>query len=357
MPKSVIRSIRFLAVLCALSMIITKELHPIFVGAFLGLFLLGLLIEKKKSVTRFLGKAQPYLAFLSFLIAIFDFTSISRSFLLAIAHFLITLQGLRLLTLRTVRDGLGSILLSSLMILSASTLSIEWTFFVFLSLFLPLAIWCLLLLNILMENQLNTVARKPEISDQTLSLVKAGLSDEGFIEEKNGAWVRMLPVLRKATAVAFFVAMGCCAFVFAVFPRFNFRGFRGQFLQPVHKSGFTNAVDLEKGGRIFLDRSVAMRIEMAEKDRSFWSGYVRGTTLDYFDGKIWSHANKELPRPIYLSRGAVVLPHKPSRNDRILTQNIFLESMDSPVLFAAPVPISFKLDRPFLMLGEDDSVE
>src|SRR6185436_5068779 len=98
-----------------------------------------------------LERAQPILAGLVFFIGVVDFFYLSNSFLLSIAHFLLCLQGLRLLALRTNRECLGSLLLSSLMVLSASTLSVEWTYFVLLVSFLSLVIWTLMLITVIEE--------------------------------------------------------------------------------------------------------------------------------------------------------------------------------------------------------------
>lgn len=356
-PRLLKISLRFLAALTGLTMILTKELDPLFVATFVCFFGLGFATERREQLSRILGRWQPLLAFAFFLLAVLDFFYLSRSFLISVAHFLLSLQGLRLLALRSVRDGLGSTLLSSMMLLSASTLSVDWSFFVCFLAFLPLAVWCLILTTLVLDHQEAESESTENVSSAEKALVSAGLSEKFFPDERQPDWKEALPVARRSTAIAFSSAAVCCAVIFILFPRINFRGFHGQFLQPVHRTGFTNQVDLRKGASIFQDDSVALRVEMDPSDREQWNGYLRGSTLEFFDGRVWSRGGSKPPEGFYGTRGHFRLPTDPKFDGRPLRVSIYLESMDSPVLFAPPAPVQLWVDRPTLMLGADGSLE
>ena len=122
-----------------------------------------------------------------------------------------------------------------------------------LFLFVPSLIWTLMVYNLSVETE--SVMR---VQHQEKEKVSSSL--------KRPAWVNTIRALRWSATLAFMVTVLCCSFVFVVFPRFNFQGFRGQFLQPVHKTGFTSQVDLGGSGKIFTDESIVMRVEINPSD-------------------------------------------------------------------------------------------
>src|SRR5262249_47461208 len=136
-------------------------------------------------------------------------------------------------------------------------------------------------------------------------------SRENDLPVDRAEWTALAPILRASAALAFFVAASCCALVFIIFPRFNFNGFHGQFLQPVRRTGFTNQVDLGKTGRIFSDESIVRRVEMPTSDRDHWSGYLRGAALGHFDGKIWQRTPGQFSRLYHTSHDEIHIPIRP----------------------------------------------
>lgn len=319
-----------------MALALTGEVKIFTFAVYALLLLLGVRIERMQKLVWIAGRAQPVFALLVFGLAIFDFANISQSFLLVVAHFLLLIQALRLLSLVSVRDNIGSVMLSSLMILSASTLSVDWTFFAVLVLFLPAVIWSVVWANLYSEYQI------------------AG--ETGAPDMRAAVWKRVVPAAKIATSMAFFVAALMCAFVFMTFPRLNLQGFRGQFLQPVRKTGFTNNVELRSGGRIDEDNTIIMRVEMSDAHRAKWNGYLRGAALDVFNGQYW---RKSVMRSDRLYRGfqtGLSLPIVRSSRGRLIRQSIYLESLDTTLLFAAPWPTWIALDQPFVERGDDLSL-
>lgn len=344
-PRMLVRSTRLLAAIGGLAMATTGECSPLVLAAFLLFFLIGMKIEAFPAPVRFLGAAQPYFALIVFGLAIADFFMASQSFLLAVAHFLLGLQALRLMALRTNRENLGSVLVSSLMVLSASTLAIDWTFFVMLLCFLPALVWTLML---------HTVALESDLASAPTETAAPGVSSDP-LRGSSPVWRQMAPSLRRAAAAAFGIAVVCCAFVFVIFPRFNFQGFRGQFLQPLRKTGFTSQVDLGASGRIYDDPAIVMRVEVPESDRAHWTGYIRGSVLDEFEDNFWRRASRPLERVYPTGLGEFHL--RASGRGAWIRQSIYLESMDTPVLFAASHPFFVRIDRPYLEVGTDGTIQ
>ena len=121
--------------------------------------------------------------------------------------------------------------------------------------------------------------------------------------------------------------------------------------QPV--SGFSNEVELGDIGRIKLDHSIVMRIETSKNGKKIIPGgdiYWRGIALDYYDGKRWSNT--------FLSKQNLKRTGKNDfRIDKVkklsetLTQVIYLEPIDSNVVFTTGRPV--KINAPFQWLGID----
>ncbi|MCG3205372.1 MAG: hypothetical protein KCHDKBKB_02092 [Elusimicrobia bacterium] len=333
-----LKSIRLLAFLGAFSLIIAGECQMAFIFVFAAFGLLGLKIEKFPHLAKIFGAAQPAMAIFIFCVAVIDFFYLSRSFLLTVAHFLLSVQGVRLLSIRTLRESYGSLLLSSLMMLSASTLSVEWTFFLMLFIFLSGVIWTLMLLTLLDDS------RAPENSEESLH--------EGSL-----LWKKLIPILRRSTGAAFLTTAACCAVVFIAFPRLNLRGFRGQFLQPVHKTGYSSSVNLSEGGRIQEDNSIVMRVAVSPEQKIMWTGYLRGRSLESFDGAVWEKFPMKTERVFRPWSRPVNLPSREKNSKNQLKQQIYLESMDSPLLFSQSRPTSVDIDRPFLDISHDGSLQ
>ncbi len=338
-PRLLVGSARLVAAIGAIALVSTGEMETPLVVVFLAFFFIGLRVAGMRRLARALTVLQPFLAAALLILALGDFFRISQSFLLAVAHFLIGIQAIRLLALNTPRENLGSVLVSSLMILSAATLAVDWTFFLMLIVFLPAVVWTLMLHTIVLESQ--------DARDRALGQPALG--------EGSPAWRQLAAALRRSAAAAFGVTAVCCAVVFTAFPRFNLQGFRGQFLQPVRTTGFTNQVDLQKSGKIFTDDSVVMRIEISPEDRPLWSGYVRGGALESFDGRTWRRSERPVER--VFPTGWQEFQLYRSADGRRLRQSIYLESMDTSTLFGAPHVTNVKIDRPFLELSAEGAVQ
>ncbi len=121
--------------------------------------------------------------------------------------------------------------------------------------------------------------------------------------------------------------------------------------QPI--SGFSNEVELGDIGRIKLDQSVVMRIETFKDQKKLIPGndiYWRGIALDHYDGRRWSNTflNKQKVKKTGRSNFRIDNVKKFSE---ILKQVIYLEPMDSNVIFATGRPLN--LNAPFQWMRMD----
>ena len=92
--------------------------------------------------------------------------------------------------------------------------------------------------------------------------------------------------------------------------------------------GFFRKVDFGSFGEVKLDSTIVMRVEMPEKAPA--QLYWRGMTLDYFDGTSWLDTIKKRDRVSKYENIFVILP---ASLDNAIVQKIFIEPLDSDVIF------------------------
>jgi transglutaminase-like putative cysteine protease len=102
------------------------------------------------------------------------------------------------------------------------------------------------------------------------------------------------------------------------------------------RSGFSDRIQLGGIGRIQQNDEVVMRVRLDGKDTS-GSLRWRGIALDTFDGQGWSKSrpNSREPRAKGEDRDVIQVDYATGR-ESLLLQTIYLEPLDTPVLFAAP---------------------
>jgi transglutaminase-like putative cysteine protease len=109
-------------------------------------------------------------------------------------------------------------------------------------------------------------------------------------------------------------------------------------------TGFSDRVELGAYGEIETDSTVIMRVhvpqwtpEPARIPGLRW----RGVALDRFDGRAWAVGN---PDPVEVQRpNGDFLLGQPRGTGRILVQDVYLEPLGTPVIFAAPRVLSLRL--------------
>ena len=240
-------------------------------------------------------------------------------------HFLLILMVIKLFNLQFQRDYLHLYAISLVAMLAAASLTTDlWYLLIFLS-YLVASVWTLLLFQL---------AKKSE---------RVGIS------------AAVLPSLQKSvepscrvTPQFFWMAngiaggtLGLALVMFFAIPRVGAGFYQNGYGESLRTSGFSNTVDLGAIGPIKRDPSVVMRVELP--DGSMTDGgriYLRGVAFDRYDGKSWinqlSHRRvmkETTPGTFALHRS---LPDEHPSLGPAFRQNILLEPLDTPVLFAAP---------------------
>ena len=136
--------------------------------------------------------------------------------------------------------------------------------------------------------------------------------------------------------------------LFFMLPRVGGAGFGGNQNGLSTSSGFSDTVKLGGIGRIQQNNEVVMRVKLegnAERDRDL---YFRGIALDTFDNTSWSKSKTMARDPYVRGDSDVVQVDYPASRDNISIQTIYLEPLDTPVLFALPRAVGIQGNFPIV---------
>ena len=201
-----------------------------------------------------------------------DLFYLAYSLLDGMVHLLLFLILLRLFARRGLRDLRDAGLLSFFMLVAAASISFSLGFLLVYITFLLLGTWMLILNHVVTE------------------LEQAGWPGDAATVARR---VFFRGPLTQVSLVAAAITLSLAAGLFFVIPRV------GQAALPLRASigrmvtGFSDSVDLGSFGDIESDRSVIMRVYLADEglDPATLPGLRwRGVVFDQFDGRTWSSA-------------------------------------------------------------------
>ncbi len=150
-------------------------------------------------------------------------------------------------------------------------------------------------------------------------------------------------VLLRPIAIISLLSLVSTAIFFVALPRRTFTFFGKSHIKGIRTSGFSDRVSFGSMGEIKLDPSVVMRIELGRSIPLPY--YWRGMSLDYFDGAAWRNTMREHER-LEKFDGEYIL----GRYDKesAVEQRIYLEPIDSDIIFGLPEIKGLKVDSFFV---------
>jgi protein-glutamine gamma-glutamyltransferase len=265
--------------------------------------------------------------------ALVDLLYIAESVLDGLVHLLLFLLLYRLFTRRSLRDVRDIGFLCFFMLVAAAPGALDVGFlFVFVG-FLVAGTWMLMLRHVLVESS----------GAVTATVTGAGTVAPG----------RLLTL----SVVAAVATLGIAVALFFALPRI------GQATLPMRANvtrmvaGFSERVTLGSFGEIETDASVVMRVHVSGGTASprLYALRWRGITLDHFDGAVWTRGDLDRATLRRFAGGTFELA-RPRGTGAVLRQEIYLEPLGTPVLFAAPRVLRLGLRTDAVTVGADDSV-
>ena len=261
----------------------------------------------------------------AFLMCLIDLTVVSRDLLSGGIHFLVMLLGIKLLTLQQRRDYRHLYAISLMAILASAALTTDaWYVPIFL-LYLLAAVWTLLLYHLTQETGKGPGSVSP-MSTAAYQTTLHGHVTHRFFWLTNGT-----------AGLTVALTLG----IFFLIPRIGAGVLQKTSGEALRTTGFSDRVDLGTIGSVKQDPQIVMRVELpdqptVEKDRL----YLRGLAYDQYNGRAWNHSGTRRRSLSLVADGTFLARPAGSRPPGSLAgtihQDIMLEALDTPVLFAAP---------------------
>jgi transglutaminase-like putative cysteine protease len=283
------------------------------------------------------------------------------------ARFLLFLLVAKLFNRRSSRDYQQAYVVSFLMLVAGTTLNADLSYAVCFLGYVVFATWALILFHLRREIEENFLLK--HASDSSSEKVEV----ERILNSKRIVGPAFLAGTSAISLVIFFAS----ALLFFLFPRIGFGLFFQKSRSGVNIAGFSDGVKLGAHGLIRNDPTVVMRVKI-DDDR--YQGalapelHFRGVAFDTYARGQWSRSetawstkyevrSTERKTTFYLRSGDPneSKPQLVARAQRGLVQEIYLEPLETSVLFGASQPISFELDHYQVgtrrgSLGQNDEV-
>jgi len=255
---------------------------------------------------------------------VFDAMFVSRSFVAAIIHMVLFLELAKMAQRKNDKDYLYLILLAFLQVLAASSLTIDMSFVVMLSLFLVALVSTLMSFDVVRSERGHGTGKDP-FEHRGTEAVLAGMS----------VWASL------------WIAVVSVGLFFAI-PRIGTGYFSRAASQVLLISGFSERVSLGEIGEVKQSSALVMRTRVLEGSITRLPKW-RGIALDTFDGTTWSQSPGRRSPIRRLGPDNYVLPESPDRpqgagSGEFARFEVFLEPIDTTALFGPIVVRGIRSD-------------
>ncbi|WP_352431843.1 transglutaminaseTgpA domain-containing protein [Pyrinomonas sp.] len=316
-------------------------------GAFFALFALSLFLEKRS--WQISEKVGLILILLALPIFYLDWqrqwtaqaTADERlAGVAALTHLLLFLSAIKLLQRKQDRDWVFLYLISFFEILLAAGLMTSPSFLVLLVGYVLVALMAAVCFEI------RRAERNAQL-DATTFLQRKRKSAAGRCGLSE--W-RLLAVV---VALGFFI-FGLGLPIFLLIPRMGSGAFAHAGEGVAGFVGFSEGIRLGEIGRLQQSNRIVMRVRIEGDDRMMRLRW-RGAALDRFDGRSWARSS---PRARLVPKGEHDLFQLGTIDSlhRLTTQTVFLEPIDTPVLFVAPRVVAVQGALPFVRLDAEGNL-
>ena len=275
---------------------------------------------------------------------------IGRMGVTALAHLIVFLAAVKLVQVKKSRDWVFLYLISFFAVLLAAGLSFSPVFLASLTLYLLCALSTIIAFEIQKAKRGMPATETHLLVPPDSRIFKTNARKR---TDRNTEAVRLPVVAVLLLVLIFLLAMP----LFLAAPRSGAMALGRSVGGPSNLIGFSESVTLGEIGSLKRDNAVVMHVRI---DDTLPRGTLRwrGVALDKFTGRVWMKSAAARPedsrrRP---PSGLFQLGTTQAVN-RLTRQTIFLEPLDSSVLFAASRPIAIQGDFPFLKVDNEGSVQ
>jgi transglutaminase-like putative cysteine protease len=321
----------------AVALYVADGIGPLALGAIFGSLIvtagLGRFIARERSVGSRIWQGAAAFALVAYFL---DILLLRRDLLASSLILTVFITIFVIFNARGVEDDRRLLLVSFLHVVLAAALTTEVT------IALPLVGWLLAVIHGLMARTAIPRARGASTQRAAVDLDMRRLR-------------YAVPCLGAGAAV-----LVTCLAVFVVVPHFGTGAFRPGMFRRQSLTGFSDTTSLGDIGRIKLDRSKVMEVELSGARPADVDLRWRGLALNEFDGRTWTRSYSRYSRHaaddgsrFFPDGGRLnAAPERTPATANLLTQEIRLEPGTTRAVFSAAHPRVVE-SRDFRWLGED----
>ena len=336
--------VSYAAVFCGfLSLWVSGTFGLVGAGLFLAVMVAEWFIEGRKwQISERLGTTLIVLALPAFYLA-------SRLQLVTIAlngvqiagtlgRLIITMTAIKLLQKKSDRDWIFLYLMAFFEVLLAAGVSISATYLG------TLVFYLLVMVCAAITFEIRKTSRN--VAERTLGMIKQNDEPEETFPS------RRLPAIATAL-ITVILCVGLPLFFFL--PRVGGAGFGGRENGVSTRTGFSDVVRLGGIGTLQQNDEIVMRVRVEGTTGEQSDLYWRGIALDTFDGKSWGRSMTTREAYARGERDIIPVDLATDRNS-ILEQTIYLEPLDTPVLFGLPKIVAIRGGPPLIYKDGDGGI-
>ena len=319
-----------------MSLWVSGTFGPLITVGFIGLLAAGWLAEGTRwQLNERLGTILIVLSlplfYLGWRLRLFAFADYGALVSGILARLILTISAIKTLQSKSDRDWIFLYLMSFFEVLLAAALSISALYLATFIIFLVVMACAVLALEI----------RKGARSLHNLSRSATPANLEAGFPRFSSR----LP----STAIVLVLFVGAAALpMFFLLPRVGGAGMGGGMNNVSTSSGFSDSVRLGGIGRIQQNNEVVMRVRLEKGDTVTGPLYWRGTALDTFDNLSWSKRQTNSRQPFIRGERDLIQVDYVAGRDNLTVQTVYLEPLDTPVLFALARPVAFQGSLPMV---------
>lgn len=339
------RFISYAAVFCGfLALWVSGTFGLIGAGLFLLILIAAWFFEGSKwQISERLGTALIVLALPVYYLAsrfqLINLAVNSTQIAGTLGRLIITLTAIKLLQKKSDRDWIFLYLMAFFEVLLAAGVSISATYLLTLVLYL-LAMVCAVIAFEIRKTSLN-------ITERTRGMIKRGDDDPQELLSS-----RRLPAIAVGL-ITVIVFVGLPLFFFL--PRVGGAGLGGRENGVSTRTGFSDVVRLGGIGTLQQNDEVVMRVRIEGSSSEQSDLYWRGIALDTFDGKAWGRSSNV--KETYAKGERDIIPVDLATDvNGLVQQTIYLEPLDTPVLFGLQRIVAIRSGLPLIYKDSDGGI-
>lgn len=236
-----------------------------------------------------------------------------------LSRMILSLTAIKLLQKKSDRDWIFLYLMAFFEVLLAAGLSISLLYLLSFVLFVMIMVCTIIAFEVKRTAERVAKSAGPPVQIES----RAGLP---------GVGTKYLRRLSFSAALMVSLIIAAAIPLFFVLPRVGGAGFGGNQSGLSTYSGFSSTVRLGGIGRIQQNDEVVMRV----RSDSRGEGYYRGVALDTFDNVSWSKSRAGVKEQVRRLDDDTLRFEPVSSYDGYRKETIYLEPLDTPVIFARP---------------------